>query len=101
MAGLDCIAIAGKAKKQCVCCGPKCADPHPGQCFDQPSLVKFLNAQPVSTDTAAGYSVVPVHVWAFNLSQLAAVVKQLGTRSLPFRPFLCNGGNLYKSTFCT
>ena len=78
LAGLDCIAIAGKAKKQCVCCGPKCADPHPGQCFDQPSLVKFLNAQPVSIDTAAGYSVVPVHVWAFNLSQLAAVVKQLG-----------------------
>ena len=36
--------------------------PHPGQCFDQPSLVKFLNAQAVDPTSARGYSVVPVHV---------------------------------------
>lgn len=77
LAGLTCMAIAGKARRQCVCCDGACADPHPGQCFDQPSLVKFLNAQAVDPTSSKGYSVVPVHVWAFNLTQLAAVVEQL------------------------
>ena len=71
------MAIAGEAKRQCVCCSSACHDPHPGQCFDQPSLVKFLNSQPVDPVSAAGYPVVPVHVWAFNFTQLAAVVAEL------------------------
>ena len=99
--GLTCMSVAGKAKKQCVNCdlpcdaikaGPACVaspfecvwsngvcskQPHPGQCFDQPSLVKFLNAQAVDPSSAHGYSVVPVHVWAYNVTQLADVVRQL------------------------
>ena len=51
--------------------------PHPGQCFDQPSLVKFLNALAVDPSSARGYSVVPVHVWAYNVTGLAEVVGQL------------------------
>ena len=100
-AGLTCMSVPGKAKKQCVNCdlpcdevkaGPACVaspfecvwsngacnkQPHPGQCFDQPSLVKFLNAQAVDPTSAAGYSVVPVHVWAYNVTGMAEVVRQL------------------------
>ena len=99
--GLTCMSVPGKAKKQCVNCdlpcdevkaGPACVaspfecvwsngacskQPHPGQCFDQPSLVKFLNAQAVDPSSAAGYSVVPVHVWAYNVTGMAEVVRQL------------------------
>ena len=66
--GLTCTSVPGKARKQCVNCAAVPILPHPGQCFDQPSLVKFLNAQAVDPTSAEGYSVVPVHVWAYNIS---------------------------------
>ena len=101
---LTCTSVPGKAKKQCVNCALPCAEirtgaacvaspfrcewsdntcrkqPHPGQCFDQPSLVSFLNEQAVDPTSAAGYSVVPVHVWAYNITQLAEVVRQLDAK---------------------
>ena len=71
--GLTCLSISPGQPNQCVNCAPL-ADP---QCFDQDGLVAFLNKQPVDPTSAKGYSLVPVHVWAYNVSQLAEVVDRL------------------------
>jgi len=73
LAGVQCEAVPGSSRKQCVNCQPL-ADP---QCFDQKGLASFLNKQPIDPTSQHGYSVVPVHVWAYNISQLASMVEDL------------------------
>jgi hypothetical protein len=70
---LTCMSIPGKTEKQCVNCGPVRIT----SCMSDDALASFLNKQPVYPSSAKGYSVVPVHVWAYNITQLAGVVEKL------------------------